>query len=58
MSAMFDDGGSGVLQSFTESLPDAEVVPSGHAEHPPVPVAVLNMPASHAVHATPSNTAV
>ena len=43
------------LQSVNASLPDAELVLAGHVEHSPPPVQSLNPPASHAVHAVPSN---
>jgi hypothetical protein len=46
------------LQSSNSSLPDAQLVPAGHAEHCPTPVAALYAPASHASHATPSEAAV
>ena len=42
-------------QSDNATLPDAELVRAGHAEQPPAPVAALNVPAAHAVQATPSD---
>ena len=45
-------------QSVSASLPDAELVPSGHSEHSPTPVVALYSPASHAVHSTPSYVAL
>ena len=45
-------------QSANASLPDAELVPAGHVEQSPTPVATLYSPASHAVHASPSEAAV
>ena len=38
------------LQSINASLPDAELVPAGHVEHSPAPVAELYVPASHTLH--------
>jgi len=46
------------LQSVNSLLPDSELVPAGHVEHCPVPTATLNPPASHALHATPSEVTV
>jgi hypothetical protein len=46
------------LHSIKASLPDAELVPSGHVEQPPVPDTALYVPASHALHATPPEVAV
>jgi hypothetical protein len=46
------------VQFVNSSLPDAELVPAGHGEHSPAPTALLNVPASHALHATPSEAAV
>ena len=46
------------LQSVNSLLPDSELVPAGHVEHSPIPAATLNPPASHALHATPSEAAV
>jgi hypothetical protein len=43
------------LQSFSPSLPDAELVCEGHAVQLPVPVVTLYVPASHTAHATPSD---
>ena len=36
----------------------AVYVPTGHGEHATAPVAVLNVPSKHAVHATPLDAAV
>ena len=41
-------------QAVTLSLPFPELVCEGHAVQLPDPVAVLNVPASHALHAAPS----
>ena len=46
------------LQSVNASLPDAELVPSGHVEHSPAPVVALYVPTSHALHCNPSEAAV
>ena len=46
------------MQSVSESLPGAEAVLAGHAEHLPVPVAALYVPAPHAKHSTPFDDAV
>jgi len=46
------------LQSVSASVPDAELVPSGHVKHSPAPVPALYLPASHAVHGTPPDKAV
>ena len=45
-------------QSPGASLPAAELVPPGHTEHSPAPVPAVYSPASHAVHGTPSDSAV
>ena len=46
------------VQSVNASLPGEELVPAGHFEHSPAPVAALNIPASHALHAIPFEGAV
>jgi hypothetical protein len=46
------------MQSYTPSLPADELVPAGQLEHAPAPVTDLYLPASHAAHATPSDSAV
>ena len=43
------------MQSLSSLLPDAELVPAGHAEHCPTPTALLCVSSSHAVHADPSD---
>jgi hypothetical protein len=45
-------------QSVNMLLPAAEVVFEGHVEQLTAPTALLNVPASHAAHATPSEAAV
>jgi hypothetical protein len=40
------------------ALPAADSSLAGHVSHPAVPTALLNVPASHAAHATPSEAAV
>jgi len=47
------------MQSERASLPAGELVPAGHKEmHAPVPMVVLYVPASHAVHVIPFESAV
>ena len=43
------------MQSVFSSLASPELVPAGHAEHSPAPGTALYVPASHALHAIPSN---
>ena len=43
-------------QEFRAFIPPAELVPAGHGEHCPTPVGSLYVPASHGLHAAPSDT--
>ena len=44
------------LQEFRAFISPAELVPAGHREHCPTPVGSLYVPASHGLHAAPSDT--